>query len=77
MCIWLYGSQVAPRNKEDSLENGERALNAPIKLRRFVELTMDIASGSPRRYFFEVKSPSDFSALLLIFIVSYIHVETY
>lgn len=47
---------VAPRNKEDSLENGERALNIPIKLRRFVELTMDIASASPRRYFFEVMS---------------------
>ncbi|GKA47912.1 NADPH-dependent diflavin oxidoreductase 1 isoform X1 [Tanacetum coccineum] len=47
---------IAPRNKEDNLENGERALNVPIKLRRFVELTMDIASASPRRYFFEVMS---------------------
>ncbi|XP_057491551.1 NADPH-dependent diflavin oxidoreductase 1 isoform X1 [Actinidia eriantha] len=28
----------------------------PIKLKTFVELTMDVASGSPRRYFFEVMS---------------------
>ena len=27
----------------------------PIKLRTFVELTMDIASASPRRYFFEAR----------------------
>ncbi|GJY92741.1 NADPH-dependent diflavin oxidoreductase 1 isoform X1 [Tanacetum coccineum] len=39
---------IAPRNKENSLENGERALNVPIKLRRFVELNMDIASASSR-----------------------------
>jgi hypothetical protein len=25
----------------------------PIKLKTFVELTMDVASASPRRYFFE------------------------
>ncbi|KAF9605152.1 hypothetical protein IFM89_014143 [Coptis chinensis] len=29
------------------------ALRGPVKLRSFVELTMDIASASPRRYFFE------------------------
>ncbi|KAK2659504.1 hypothetical protein Ddye_006037 [Dipteronia dyeriana] len=29
---------------------------SPIKLRTFVELTMDVASASPRRYFFEVMS---------------------
>ncbi|XP_031491306.1 NADPH-dependent diflavin oxidoreductase 1 [Nymphaea colorata] len=28
----------------------------PVKLRKFVDLTMDIASASPRRYFFEVMS---------------------
>ncbi|XP_072071767.1 NADPH-dependent diflavin oxidoreductase 1-like isoform X2 [Arachis hypogaea] len=28
----------------------------PVKLRTFVEFTMDIASASPRRYFFEVMS---------------------
>lgn len=27
----------------------------PIKLKTFVELTMDIASASPRRYFFEAR----------------------
>ncbi|XXG54632.1 hypothetical protein AAC387_Pa03g2460 [Persea americana] len=31
-------------------------LENPIKLRTFVELTMDVASASPRRYFFEVMS---------------------
>lgn len=30
--------------------------NVPIKLKTFVELTMDVASASPRRYFFEVMS---------------------
>ncbi|KAJ4700667.1 NADPH-dependent diflavin oxidoreductase 1 [Melia azedarach] len=28
----------------------------PVKLRTFVELTMDVASASPRRYFFEIMS---------------------
>ncbi|XP_050227357.1 NADPH-dependent diflavin oxidoreductase 1 isoform X2 [Mercurialis annua] len=32
------------------------APNVPIRLKSFVELTMDIASASPRRYFFEVMS---------------------
>ncbi|XP_047317578.1 NADPH-dependent diflavin oxidoreductase 1 [Impatiens glandulifera] len=31
-------------------------LNSPVRLRNFVELTMDIASAYPRRYFFEVMS---------------------
>lgn len=47
---------VKPRNKEDFLEDGVSASKGPIKLKRFVELTMDIASASPRRYFFEVMS---------------------
>ncbi|KAI3667033.1 hypothetical protein L6452_42075 [Arctium lappa] len=47
---------VKPRNKPDCLENGESASKVPIKLKRFVELTMDVASASPRRYFFEVMS---------------------
>ncbi|CAM8994534.1 unnamed protein product [Rhodiola kirilowii] len=42
------------------LKNDSNALQADtssaIKLRSFVELTMDVASASPRRYFFEVMS---------------------
>lgn len=30
--------------------------NVPIKLKTFVELTMDVASASPRRYFFEART---------------------
>ncbi|XP_024974548.1 NADPH-dependent diflavin oxidoreductase 1 isoform X3 [Cynara cardunculus var. scolymus] len=47
---------VKPRNKEDCFEDGVSASKGPIKLKRFVELTMDVASASPRRYFFEVMS---------------------
>ncbi|KAL4568907.1 hypothetical protein LXL04_024525 [Taraxacum kok-saghyz] len=43
---------VKLRNKEECVEDSEM----PIKLKRFVEMTMDIASASPRRYFFEVMS---------------------
>ncbi|XP_057950039.1 NADPH-dependent diflavin oxidoreductase 1 isoform X2 [Malania oleifera] len=32
------------------------APDVPLKLRTYVELTMDVASASPRRYFFEVMS---------------------
>ncbi|XP_058009345.1 NADPH-dependent diflavin oxidoreductase 1 isoform X2 [Hevea brasiliensis] len=44
---------VHPRVMESAESN---APNVPIKLKTFVELTMDIASASPRRYFFEVMS---------------------
>ncbi|KAF2299513.1 hypothetical protein GH714_032321 [Hevea brasiliensis] len=38
------------------MESAEsNAPNVPIKLKTFVELTMDIASASPRRYFFEAR----------------------
>ncbi|KAK1555172.1 hypothetical protein Q3G72_022920 [Acer saccharum] len=40
-------------NFPDTLMN---TTEGPIKLRTFVELTMDVASASPRRYFFEVMS---------------------
>ncbi|XP_062106304.1 NADPH-dependent diflavin oxidoreductase 1 isoform X3 [Humulus lupulus] len=36
--------------------NDAYATMVPIKLKSFVELTMDVASASPRRYFFEVMS---------------------
>lgn len=41
---------------KDCLKDGASVTNVPIKLKRFVELTMDVASASPRRYFFEVMS---------------------
>ncbi|KAK2399579.1 NADPH-dependent diflavin oxidoreductase [Trifolium repens] len=44
---------VSPREMDDHNANGSRR---PVKLRTFVELTMDVASASPRRYFFEVMS---------------------
>ncbi|KDP32944.1 hypothetical protein JCGZ_12975 [Jatropha curcas] len=44
---------VHPRVMENAQGN---APNVPIKLKTYVELTMDIASASPRRYFFEVMS---------------------
>ncbi|XP_039019048.1 NADPH-dependent diflavin oxidoreductase 1-like isoform X2 [Hibiscus syriacus] len=48
---------VHPREMENHhLDNRLTPLDVPIKLRTFVELTMDVASASPRRYFFEVMS---------------------
>ncbi|KAK8604977.1 hypothetical protein V6N13_082438 [Hibiscus sabdariffa] len=48
---------VHPREMENHLlDNNLTALDVPIKLRTFVELTMDVASASPRRYFFEARS---------------------
>ncbi|KGN53174.1 NADPH-dependent diflavin oxidoreductase 1 isoform X1 [Cucumis sativus] len=46
---------VSPRNrrKQDPILAAEMG---PVKLKTFIELTMDIASASPRRYFFEVMS---------------------
>ncbi|MED6159509.1 multidrug-resistance type transporter [Stylosanthes scabra] len=44
---------VNPREMDDCIDSETRV---PVKLRTFVELTMDIASASPRRYFFEVMS---------------------
>jgi hypothetical protein len=44
--------QVSPREMDDHNANGSRM---PVKLRTFVELTMDVASASPRRYFFEAR----------------------
>ncbi|XP_031281252.1 NADPH-dependent diflavin oxidoreductase 1 isoform X2 [Pistacia vera] len=38
------------------INNNLPTTEIPIKLRTFVELTMDVASASPRRYFFEVMS---------------------
>lgn len=42
--------------RDSSNDAAADASSVPIRLRTFVELTMDIASASPRRYFFEVMS---------------------
>ncbi|KAL6136748.1 hypothetical protein ACLB2K_062043 [Fragaria x ananassa] len=47
-------SFITVHNSE--MENQLLHTHVPIKLRTFVELTMDVASASPRRYFFEVMS---------------------
>lgn len=44
---------VSPRGMDDCNGHGSRI---PVKLKTYVELTMDVASASPRRYFFEVMS---------------------
>ncbi|KAL8034501.1 hypothetical protein ABFX02_12G032900 [Erythranthe guttata] len=45
---------VQPRDKENRGFLGHTSF--PVKLKSFVELTMDVSSASPRRYFFEVMS---------------------
>lgn len=40
----------------DNENHGFLKPSSPVKLKSFVELTMDVASASPRRYFFEVMS---------------------
>nr|XP_048327531.1 NADPH-dependent diflavin oxidoreductase 1 isoform X2 [Ziziphus jujuba var. spinosa] len=48
---------VSPVEVENNLLRSHlNAAKFPIKLKSFVELTMDIASASPRRYLFEVMS---------------------
>ncbi|WRX32075.1 Oxidoreductase FAD/NAD(P)-binding - like 8 [Theobroma cacao] len=48
---------IHPRELENHhLDDNVNTLEVPIKLRTFVELTMDVASASPRRYFFEARS---------------------
>ncbi|XP_072961674.1 NADPH-dependent diflavin oxidoreductase 1 isoform X1 [Typha angustifolia] len=48
---------IQPRDTEkESLDPHVNGTVRPIKLRSFVALAMDIASASPRRYFFEVMS---------------------
>ncbi|KAL1817924.1 hypothetical protein ACET3Z_020498 [Daucus carota] len=37
-------------------QKGHDAVKPPIRLKSFIEFTMDVASASPRRYFFEVMS---------------------
>ncbi|XP_047260309.1 NADPH-dependent diflavin oxidoreductase 1 isoform X2 [Capsicum annuum] len=49
--------RVQPKDKEnDQSYDLRNALKVPVRLKTFVELAMDVASASPRRYFFEVMS---------------------
>lgn len=45
--------QVHPRDNRSLNQDHQNELKVPVKLKTFVELTMDVASASPRRYFFE------------------------
>lgn len=46
---------VQPRSINNGVSDfATSMLTSPVKLKTFVELTMDVASASPRRYFFEV-----------------------
>lgn len=48
--------QVELIEEKDRVGNSfERNWKVPVKLKNFVEYTMDVASASPRRYFFEVR----------------------
>ncbi|GAA0176135.1 oxidoreductase [Lithospermum erythrorhizon] len=48
---------VLPRQKDHYFNGQSRsAYKIPVKLKTFVALAMDVASASPRRYFFEVMS---------------------
>ncbi|XP_024026130.1 NADPH-dependent diflavin oxidoreductase 1 isoform X1 [Morus notabilis] len=42
--------------RENDLDAHANATAVPVKLKSFVSMTMDVASASPRRYFFEVMS---------------------
>ncbi|KAJ7971211.1 NADPH-dependent diflavin oxidoreductase 1 [Quillaja saponaria] len=47
---------VSAREVDSHLRTPVDASTVPIKLKTFVELTMDVSSATPRRYFFEVMS---------------------
>ncbi|XP_077230356.1 flavodoxin family protein isoform X2 [Tasmannia lanceolata] len=47
---------VQPNDIQKCSDSSINSSRDPIKIRTFVELTMDVASASPRRYFFEVMS---------------------
>lgn len=57
--------QVHYRERNNNLPT----IEIPIKLRTFVELTMDVASASPRRYFFEARILDIFYFILIMSIL--------
>ncbi|XP_056696712.1 NADPH-dependent diflavin oxidoreductase 1 isoform X2 [Spinacia oleracea] len=48
--------QLRDSSNPDADVDADAASGLPVRLRTFVESTMDVASASPRRYFFEVMS---------------------
>ncbi|KAJ8567481.1 hypothetical protein K7X08_019689 [Anisodus acutangulus] len=50
--------RVEPKDNKENEQSCDlrNTLKAPVRLKTFVELAMDVASASPRRYFFEVMS---------------------
>ncbi|KAK9091821.1 hypothetical protein Syun_026732 [Stephania yunnanensis] len=50
-------------NKNGFVNSLGNASRSPVKLRTFVETTMDVASASPRRYFFEARMSSLFEVM--------------
>lgn len=46
--------QLRDSSNPDADVDADAASGLPVRLRTFVESTMDVASASPRRYFFEV-----------------------
>lgn len=54
--IWTFFQVQANDNKEiEQSYDLRNTLKVPVRLKTFVELAMDVASASPRRYFFEVR----------------------
>lgn len=51
---------------EDEIDVHVEAAVIPMKLKSFVSLTMDVASASPRRYFFEARIQYVFLPLVSI-----------
>ena len=52
-CILFQVQPIGMESRHRDAEGNDS--NVPVKLKTFVELTMDIASASPRRYFFEAR----------------------
>lgn len=50
--------RVQPKDNKENEQSYDlrNTLRVPVRLKTFVELAMDVASASPRRYFFEVMS---------------------
>ncbi|KAK4367997.1 hypothetical protein RND71_011789 [Anisodus tanguticus] len=50
--------RVEPKDNKENEQSYDlrNTLKSPVRLKTFVELAMDVASASPRRYFFEVMS---------------------
>lgn len=48
--------------RENDLDAHANATAVPVKLKSFVSMTMDVASASPRRYFFEARTQYVFNS---------------